>query len=167
MTFWKWKLKDKSESLENYFQTALPTNVGLWVLLKMFCNLLMRLLLPLVFPATLCNQSKLAWSAIITAQRLQPGAFQGTWQLGGVYTLAQDMNYWFHTTPGCNLWGWGQAPRKTLKMQVPLSHHRNLQPYRVGWFVLKFLCLILTFYSLGENPIISNSCVSREDMNFV
>lgn len=167
MTFWKLKLKDKSGSLENYSQTSLPTNIGLWVLLKMGCHLLMGLLLSLVFPATLCNHSKLSWSPITTAQRLQPGTLQGTSQLGGVCTLAQDINVGSTQLLGSISGVGGWAPRKALKMQEPLSHHSSLQPYRVAWFVLKFLCLILTFYSLSENPIISNSCVSREDMNFV
>lgn len=40
-------------------------------------------------------------------------------------------------------------------------------PYPAGWLEQKFLRLIHTFYSLSENPIISNSCVSSKDMNFV
>lgn len=138
----------------------------------MVCSLLMKLLLPHVFFAPFLVRANFISQnpSPRTAAWCSPRYMACAWGLHASpeHETSNSMLLLRAVSRGLEL-----APRKTSKTQVPLSQQApqvpqpKIQAPPVGWFVLKCLCLILTFYSLSENPIISNSCVSRKDMNFV
>lgn len=118
----------------------------------MVCNLLVLLILPcsVVKSGQSCSQPQANCSLVLSKV--------DTGQCGrGLHACPEP-----DTSDAILLLGsvskrWGLAPGRCVRYRNLWAStqilHPSLQPSPAGWFVLKCLCLILTFYSLSEIPL--------------